>query len=265
MRPDVVKRVALAGALVGGIAMAALVVDATAGPASSHREGSTEEIVAPVASRVRAVGEQVLVASTPLRAAMEAKTVAERGRLRALANEDLAKAIRILGRIPAPLPSILNSAFARAKLASMRALVARARRSLTKANGLPDARSALKAALGDARLLLRYLDLTVVEITSTFEFPVTSYRATLFGLQTPKHSWSWSNTNDCGEFGSERAKAFWSHPDSDLPGACPREEVHPSVIQVVVESGGFKCTGLYRGGSAPGIEDSPAVNPCEVG
>lgn len=245
--------------------MAALVVEATAGPAASHREASTKEIVAPVRSGVQAVGYEMLLAPLALRAAMEAKTVAARGRHRARASEDLADAIRKLGRIPAPLPSILNSAFARAKLASIRALVVRARRSLTKANGLPDASSAVKATLTDVRLLLTYLDLTVIEITSTFAFPVTSYRATLFGPQSPKHSWSWSNTNDCGEFGSERAKASWSHPDSDLPGACPREEVHPSVVQVVVEYGGFKCTGLYRRGSAPGVEDSPAVNPCSVG
>lgn len=265
MRPDVVRRVALAGALFGSIAMAALVVEATAGPASSHREASTEEIVAPVASGVREANFEMLRASGALREAMEAKTVEERGRRRARASEDLADALRRFGRIPAPLPSILNSAYARARLASIRALVVRARRSLTKANGLPDARSAVKAALLDVRLLLKYLDLTVIEITSTFEFPVTSYRATLFGPQSPKYSWSWSNTNECGEFGSERSKASWSHPDSDLPGACPREEVHPSVVQVVVESGEFKCTGLYRRGSAPGIEDSPAVNPCRVG
>jgi hypothetical protein len=71
----------------------------------------------------------------------------------------------------------------------------------------------------------------------------------------PGSGWkyTWTNSNPCGQFfawGPTSAK--WVHPDSDLPGACPEQAVHPGTITVVISSasGSVKCE--YLDGSAGG-------------
>jgi len=67
-------------------------------------------------------------------------------------------------------------------------------------------------------------------------------------------TYKWSNSNPCGTFvGTSGPTATWIHPDSDLPGACPNQAVHPGTITVVVSDGhGATQTVKYNGGSGNG-------------
>jgi hypothetical protein len=66
-------------------------------------------------------------------------------------------------------------------------------------------------------------------------------------------SYSWSNTNPCGQFvGGNSNMATWTHPDSMTPGACPIEAIHPGTITVVVTGKGGSVRCSYAGGSGDG-------------
>jgi hypothetical protein len=66
-------------------------------------------------------------------------------------------------------------------------------------------------------------------------------------------SYSWTNSNPCGQFvGGNSPTATWYHPDSNMPGACPVESIHPGTITVVVTGTGGSVTCAYSGGSGDG-------------
>jgi hypothetical protein len=66
-------------------------------------------------------------------------------------------------------------------------------------------------------------------------------------------SYTWSNSNPCGKFfGGNNRQASWVHPDSQLPGACPVQAIHPGTITVVISSPGGSVKCEYLNGSASG-------------
>jgi hypothetical protein len=75
------------------------------------------------------------------------------------------------------------------------------------------------------------------------------------------YAWSLSNTeaggNPCGTFTPNSPadnQAIWKHPD--VPGGCPKENVHPGVITFVIrDSHGAAITCQYNRGSADGDTD----------
>lgn len=78
-------------------------------------------------------------------------------------------------------------------------------------------------------------------------------------------TYEWSNTNGCGKFNwtSNSPEAVWVHPDSDAPGACPMQAVHPGTIKVEVKSKrGADQIVQYFGGSDEGtmIPQSSNIN-----
>jgi len=66
-------------------------------------------------------------------------------------------------------------------------------------------------------------------------------------------TYTWSNSNPCGKFvASNLPEIYWEHPDSELPGDCPVENVHPGTITVVITSAGGSVKCEYLNGSATG-------------
>jgi hypothetical protein len=68
-------------------------------------------------------------------------------------------------------------------------------------------------------------------------------------------TYTWSKTNPCGDWnpGGSANEYIWHHPDSDLPGFCPDQNIHPGDIVVVVTDGhGASQTVTYKGGSGDG-------------
>lgn len=66
-------------------------------------------------------------------------------------------------------------------------------------------------------------------------------------------TYKWSNSNPCGNFMAKNLpQVEWHHPDSNLPGACPVQDVHPGTITVVITSAGGSVKCEYLDGSAPG-------------
>jgi hypothetical protein len=81
-------------------------------------------------------------------------------------------------------------------------------------------------------------------------------------------TYTWSNSNACGTFTwtANSAEAVWLHPDSDLPGACPVEDIHPGDITVVVSDGhGANEIITYHGGSGSGTCTFPGTDYHFVG
>jgi hypothetical protein len=81
----------------------------------------------------------------------------------------------------------------------------------------------------------------------------TFYTVTAYDPAGGKLSYKWTNSNPCGKFMAEDDYTVqWAHPDSNKPGACPEQAVHPGTITVIVTSasGSVKCE--YVNGSAPG-------------
>jgi hypothetical protein len=66
-------------------------------------------------------------------------------------------------------------------------------------------------------------------------------------------TFSWSNTNKCGNFtwNTGSSEAFWYHPDP----LCPHDQAfHPGTITVIIDDrrgGVVRCD--YPGGSASGV------------
>ena len=83
-------------------------------------------------------------------------------------------------------------------------------------------------------------------------------------------TYTWSTSNPCGSFtwNANSPEAIWLHPDSELPGACPVEEIHPADITVIVSDGhGANEIITYHGGSASGnctfqSTDYPIIGDC---
>ncbi len=96
-------------------------------------------------------------------------------------------------------------------------------------------------------VVCKFVAVFVQEEYSTF------YTVTAFDPAGGTLSYEWSNSNKCGQFlAANVASIQWAHPDSNLPGACPVQDIHPGTITVVIKSalGAVKCE--YPNGSAPG-------------
>lgn len=72
----------------------------------------------------------------------------------------------------------------------------------------------------------------VTRFVSTFSFPITTYTATVTDPAGGGLTYKWTNSNPCGTFTFNGPVAQWSHPDSNQPGACPPEPIHPGAITV---------------------------------
>jgi hypothetical protein len=72
----------------------------------------------------------------------------------------------------------------------------------------------------------------VTHFTSTFSFPITTYTVEVTDPAGGGLKYNWTKSNPCGTFTFNGPVAQWSHPDSNQPGACPPEPVHPGAITV---------------------------------
>ena len=104
----------------------------------------------------------------------------------------------------------------------------------------------------------------ITSIAATFVMPITTYKATASDPNNDKLTYQWANSNPCGVFTFSGPTATWLHPDSNQPGACPVEPVHPGTIAVVVSDGYYGCVGQYDKGSAQGEEKQPMKTPCKL-
>jgi hypothetical protein len=73
----------------------------------------------------------------------------------------------------------------------------------------------------------------VTHFTATFSFPITTYTVEVTDPAGGGLKYTWTKSNPCGTFSFNGPVAQWSHPDSNQPGACPPEPVHPGSITVV--------------------------------
>ena len=237
---------------------------------ASHRgprdEPSTRELVDPVWKAVFSAQTHFTLVRKEL-----SHAATERPGGWTLAEGDLRSIRRALESAIRELPPILESPFVLKTLNTVIGLEERAERAVKIAKNPKDAFVATRGLMIDAEAqlerLFTYLDLTVVEIRATFNWPVTTYDAEVYlSAHFPRGvSFKWSNSNDCGDFRSgPNQLARWSHPDSKAPGACPVQPVHPGTITAIASSGEFSCTGVYPAGSAAGTETSPAREPCTV-
>lgn len=91
----------------------------------------------------------------------------------------------------------------------------------------------------------------VTHFVATFSFPITTYTVEVTDPAGGGLKYTWTNSNPCGTFTFNGPVAQWSHPDSNQPGACPPEPIHPGAIGVVAtDSLGRTATFTYTGGSA---------------
>jgi hypothetical protein len=229
---------------------------------------STKELVDPLYTRAIYSQDETIAARKSIQNALH-REGADRIRYEQAAVAELGHALSRLDGIS--LPQILDSPFVRRTIRDIQNLEKRARRSVTTVGGLAAAERALDDAEVRQEELLSYLGLTVIRIEASFERPVTEYHAYLYSRRHRVGTkYKWSNSNDCGDFaavvliGVVQAAARWSHPDSNDPGACPVQVIHPGTITVVASTPEFSCTGVYHDGSAPGNEESPAEAPCTV-
>ena len=90
----------------------------------------------------------------------------------------------------------------------------------------------------------------VIHFVATFSFPITTYTVEVTDPAGGGLTYTWTKSNPCGTFSFNGPIAQWSHPDSNLPGACPPEPVHPGTITVTATDVlGRTATFAYTGGS----------------
>jgi hypothetical protein len=135
------------------------------------------------------------------------------------------------------------------------------------ANGLQGQRLTLELNVlgeGETAPLVGPIVATFVRPTTTYTITVSDTDGDSTDTTVDPVTIAWTNSNGCGAFGGSGTTATWNHPDSNQPGACPPEPVHPGTITAVVSDGFFTCTATYPMGSAAGTANPPPGGwPCQ--